>query len=373
MRQHLLNNLKNIPGWRTGRKLIALAVDDYGNVRVHSKKARSQMDKAGLKIYSRFDAYDALENREDLEQLFDVLRSVRDKNNRHAIFTPYALPCNINFEQMASDKYTTYQYECLPETYAKLAAMMPGEYEGAWSLWQEGIEEGLWAPQFHGREHLNLQFFRERLSKQDHQLITALRNRSFTSQDDSGYPTISYTAAFDFWEPHTNRQFVKIIHDGLNRFAQVFGYPATCFNAPGGRESRAIHPALRQGGIKYIEQPLIKKEHLGFGKYRLLYHYTGKRTKADMPVMVRNVVFEPTAPKGFDWVNFTLKQIETAFRWYKPAIISSHRVNFSGHINSDNRSLGLKALKSLLTTITKKWPDVEFVSMAELGDMIVGT
>jgi hypothetical protein len=86
--------------------------------------------------------------------------------------------------------------------------------------------------------------------------------------------------------------------------------------------------------------------------------------------MVRNVVSEPTEVRGINWVDFTMKQIETAFRWNKPAIISSHRVNFCGHIDENNRNVGLMALKNLLYEIVKKWPDVEFMSADELGECI---
>ena len=86
--------------------------------------------------------------------------------------------------------------------------------------------------------------------------------------------------------------------------------------------------------------------------------------------MVRNVVFEPTQDRGLDWVNFTMKQIERAFRWNRAAIISSHRVNFCGHIDPKNREKGLDSLRKLLHEIVKKWPDVEFMAADELGDYL---
>ena len=89
-----------------------------------------------------------------------------------------------------------------------------------------------------------------------------------------------------------------------------------------------------------------------------------------MTYQVRNVVFEPAHERGFDWVNYSLKQIETAFFWNKPAIISSHRVNFCGHIDPKNREVGLTALKQLLHKIVNKWPEVEFMSSVELGDLL---
>src|SRR5690554_6747908 len=120
MKQKILNNLKNIQGWKTKRKLVVISVDDYGNVRLHSKEARKEMDKAGLKSHSLFDVYDTLETREDLEALYEVLSSVKDKNGRHAVFSPFAMPCNINFEAMKENNYENYEYENLTVTYDKL-------------------------------------------------------------------------------------------------------------------------------------------------------------------------------------------------------------------------------------------------------------
>ena len=86
--------------------------------------------------------------------------------------------------------------------------------------------------------------------------------------------------------------------------------------------------------------------------------------------MVRNCVFEPTEPSNIDWVETCLKQVEVAFRWNRPAMISSHRVNFCGHIDPENRKIGILALKKLLKNIVKKWPDVEFMTTVELGKLI---
>ena len=90
MKQTLLNNIKNIYGWKTKRKIVVISVDDYGNVRLDSKKSRKNMDKAGLKVNSRFDAFDTLETKEDLEILYEVLSSVKDRNNKSAVFTAYS-------------------------------------------------------------------------------------------------------------------------------------------------------------------------------------------------------------------------------------------------------------------------------------------
>lgn len=132
MKTFLFNHLKNIQGWRSKRKLVIFSVDDYGNVRIASKKASDELKRSGILPVSIFDWYDSMETREDLEALFEVLTSVKDKNGNHPVFTPYALPCNIDFEAIEQNNYDDYRYELLPVTFEKLAAGDPKAYEGTW-------------------------------------------------------------------------------------------------------------------------------------------------------------------------------------------------------------------------------------------------
>ncbi|PAU94024.1 hypothetical protein CK503_10190 [Aliifodinibius salipaludis] len=368
-----LLNAKNLVGWRTKRKIVVFAVDDYGNVRLHSKEAREKLDQAGLPAHNRFDKFDALETRTDLESLFKVLTSVKDKHGNSAVFTAYALPCNINFDKVAETGYEEYHYERLPQTFQKLSALDVTAYGGTWELWQEGIEKGLLVPQFHGREHLNLKVFNEKLLVKDHDLMTCLQNRSFTSITGNSYETISPMAALDFWSFEENDRLHWIIEDGLDQFEKVFGYRARNFTPPVYNAHPVLYKTLKREGITFIDTAMIANEHQGHGKYKRKFNYTGKEMAASLLSMVRNVVFEPTDDRGVDWVKYTLKQIEAAFRWNRPAIISSHRVNFCGHIDEKNREKGINALSELLKKITERWPDVEFIAANELGDLILET
>lgn len=370
LKSFIFDHLKNIPGWKTNRKLIVFAVDDYGNVRVDSKSAREKMTTAGLKVFSHFDAFDTLETISDLNFLFEALSSVKDFKNNHAVFSPFALPCNIDFELMKENNYDHYRYELLPITYEKLSAYQPDCYSGVWNLWKEGLKLGLLVPQFHGREHLNLKIFEEKLLEKDKELMIALQNRSFTSISNLKYPTISTTAAFDFFQIEETKNFEEIIDSGVKAFKEVFGYSPIQFNAPGAAASSILEKHLVKHGIKFSDNPFLQKLHLGNGNYSFKFNYTGKSLYNGLTNINRNVVFEPSIEKNIDWVSYTLNQIEIAFRLHKPAIISSHRVNFCGHINEYNRKNGIAALKSLLKKIINKWPDAEFISSSELCNMI---
>lgn len=372
LKSALKNNAKNLFGWHTKRKIVVISVDDYGNVRIDSKKALEAMQKEGLKLEGRFDMLDTLETRQDLESLFEVLSSVKDKNGRHAVFTPFAMPCNIDFEGVSETGYKEYQYELLPMTFQKLEESQPDSYRGTWNLIQEGMKRGIYTPLFHGREHFNLKVFEEKLNTKDPALITALKHRSYPSIGPTGYSSVSQMAAFEFWEFEENERFQEVIRDGLKRFEDVYGYRSNHFNPPGGREHPVIHGVLKENGVKYIDTPLFKHEHLGRGKYRKVFNYTGKKNQLGQTYLVRNVVFEPTDDRGVDWVTYALKQIEAAFRWNRPAIISSHRVNFCGHIDEENRKKGVSSLKELLHEIVQRWPEVEFMAANELGDLVSG-
>jgi len=361
--------LKNSIGWRTNRKIVVFTTDDYGNVRMASKEARETMRLAGMNVaFTRFDFYDALEDKEDLQQLYETLSSVKDKNGNHPVFTAMSESANPDFEKIKKNNFEQYHYELLPETYNKLAG-----YKGMMELWKEGIEKKLIFPQFHGREHLNLKFFMESLRTNNREARTAFDNRSFAAITRRLYPGIGYTAAFAFTDFNENEYFKEIIRDGLNVFEKVFGFRAKHFSAPGAKENRVLEETMFENGIKFIDKDFITAEPLGNNKYKKVLRYTGQRNRLSQIYIVRNCLFEPvqlpSVPKT-DWVKYCMDQIDIAFRLRRPANISGHRVNYSGHIEPSIREYGLSQLRILLKEIVKKWPDVEFMTTVDLGNLI---
>lgn len=358
--------IKNFPGWTTRKKIVVFSVDDYGNIRLASKQAKDNLKKAGLKLEgNRFDEFDALENKADLTNLYETLTSVKDKNGLPAVFTAFAVPANIDFEAIKRSNYSEYHYELLPKTLNKL----PG-YEGTWTLWQEGINNRLLVPQFHGREHLNIRVFNHLLINRDSHLLACLENKSYAGIKKSPFPHTSYAAAYSFNKFEENEEHKKTIEDGLDAFEKVFGYRAQNFMAPGAKDNRCLENTLFEGGIRYIDTNIVQLEHQGQGKYKRIFNYLGKKNKLGQTYLIRNSVFEPLLDKSIDCVDLCLSEIEIAFKSGKPANISTHRVNFAGQIEPKIREFGLSELKRLLKSIVKKWPDVEFMTADELGKLI---
>jgi hypothetical protein len=359
---------KNLIGWSTKRKLLVIAVDDYGNVRLASKKARQFLDSKGLKLNNRFDAYDTLETIEDLEMLFSVLRSVKDKNGKHAVFSPLSMACNLNFEAVRANGVTEVVLETVLDTYNRIKVS-----EGNTELIRQGIKEGIYAPEYHGREHFNMHHFKQLLNERNPELLANIEVESLTSISSKPFSEINFTGAYKFQKFSENESLKEILKDGLVKFEQVYGYKARLFNAPGGNEHKTLHQALSESGIEFIETKLLKKEHQGDGKYKTIFQFNGQAGPYNQTLMVRNCVFEPGENVGINWVDFAMKQVDAAFTLNKPAYISSHRVNFCGLIDTENRKKGLNALKSLLSKVVKKYPDVEFVSVLELGRIMKKT
>ncbi|NOR88212.1 MAG: hypothetical protein GQ527_11435 [Bacteroidales bacterium] len=155
----------------------------------------------------------------------------------------------------------------------------------------------------------------------------------------------------------------------MNLFETLFGYKASYFVPPNGPFNNSLEEIAAQKGIEFMFASKIQQEVLGNGKTRNKYYWLGKKNKHGQCYMSRNCFFEPSL-KNKDWVESCLEDITRAFRWKKPAVISSHRVNYIGGLKLKNRNNGLKELEKLLKAILIKWPDVEFKTSAELGAII---
>jgi len=130
---------------------------------------------------------------------------------------------------------------------------------------------------------------------------------------------------------------------------------------------------LRNNGIEYIQGSTIQLIPLkvdGTKDFVSKWHYFGELNRHNQIFLMRNCDFEPSWDHNVDWVDTCLSEIATAFRWKKPATISTHRLNYIGYIDEKNRDNNLKLLSLLLGEILKRWPDAEFKTSVELGEYI---
>jgi hypothetical protein len=370
LKTFVLKNILNIPGWRTDRKLLAFESDDWGSIRMPSNEVFENLSRAGIDLTSddgyRYNKFDSLETYEDLTALFDVLCSVKDYTGRYAVFTPASIVANPDFTKIRQSDFQEYFYEPFTDTLKRYP-----HCGDSFALWREGIDKRLFVPQFHGREHLNICVWMRALRSAHYRTLLTFENGMWgisTANDPA--IKVEFQAAYDFIEPDDLMYQNEVIVSGLNLFEKLFGYRATYFVPPNSPFSTKLENVCFNQGIKYMFGSFIQTEPLGYGKTGIRYHWLGQKRKSGLTYLTRNCLFEPDQ-SGRDWVDNCLYEISVAFKLHKPAVVSTHRVNYIGALYKENRESGLKQLKSLLKIIIKTWPETEFITSAELGEIII--
>lgn len=361
--------LSNIPGWRTKRRIVVIESDDWGSVYMPDKKSLENLKAKGIPLTTHYVNNDTLESNEDMEMLFEVLSRHKDSTGRNVVITGVNVVANPDFDKIRSNGFSKYEYELFTETAKR--------FEGSsriHDLWKEGIRERILVPVFHGREHLNVQRWM-RLLQEGNQTIRLAFDYGVSALckgiDGDRLPDLR--AAFDIDKVGDIAYLREVITAGMDEFEKLFGFRSTFFIPTNGPFNNSLEELTAQKGVKYIGTGKIQREPLGNGQFKKHFRYIGKCNKQGQTYLTRNCFFEPNSweqSRDWDWVNSCLKEIEIAFRCHKPATISSHRVNYMGTIDPMNRGNGLKRLDILLTQISKQWPDVEFMTSMELGDLI---
>lgn len=359
-------NLSNAVGWSTNRKIIIFESDDWGSIRTRSKDDYHSMVIKGLDLNcSNFTRCDAIESNNDLENLFEVLNNHHDANGRSAVITPMCLVANPDFEKIEASDFNEYYCENFIDTCKRYP-----NHDRVHELWLTGIRERLFVPELHGREHLNVARWLKAVKNQNEGLLIAFAHQSFGASHFKGHPLPEYLAAFD---PETKADilsYTDIIETAASMFQTICGYKPRHFIASNSPEPKSMEKVLKNAGVDYLTRYKFQKYPLGNGKFSHELNWLGKRNGHNQIILTRNCGFEPSDPSISDWVSTCLSEIENAFKWRKPAIISSHRVNYIGFIDPDNAAHGLNELDRLLSNIIKRWPEVEFITSTELGALI---
>jgi hypothetical protein len=160
-----------------------------------------------------------------------------------------------------------------------------------------------------------------------------------------------------------------VIEEGIRRFEDQFGFKSLSTIAPNCAWTNDAEKYWSKNGVRFIQGPYCQ-EVITRNVCKYKPHYLGEVLRYGGIYMARNCVFEPARNNNDDQWKRSIKQISQAFSLKHPAVITSHRLNYSGSINEANRYKGLIQLNKLLKEVTKRWPEVHFLSSAELGYMI---
>ena len=363
----LAKNYVNFRGWSTRRKIVVIESDDWGSIRMPSVSARRQLKEAGVPVdANKFTWLDTLERKKDLERLFETLYKFKDRNGKCPVITANTLVANPHFEKIKRDQFSTYHYETINDTYNRY------HEPELFTYWlNEGIKEKLLYPQFHGREHLNATRWLRLLKKGNERERMAFKHHALLGLPESNDRENWYMAAFECHNEKEKKEVEQMAADGLKLFKRLFGFHSRSFVASQSIFGYHVNAVLANNGVKYHQcgqQFLPVNGHL-----KIRNQFWGHTNEQGQIYWRRNCTFEPYKDQSADHITPCLNEIKIVFRWGKPAVINSHRINYVGGIDENHREQSLKKLKQLIAAILKKWPDVEFITSEELGDFMAKT
>ena len=289
----------------------------------------------------------------------------KDKNGNHPVFTPMSVVANPDFNKIKENGYESYHYETFDETCKKYP-----EHDQVLNLWKKGVNEKIFVPEFHGREHLNPLRWLRGLKDNDKGLQIMFNHQSIGVSRFNNQLVSEHLAAFDPEFLSDITYFEEVIRTGGKLFHNLLGYKPRHFVASNKPEPKKLEKALKEIGIKSLIRYKLQHYPIGNNKYSYEFNWLGKINKQDQLIITRNCGFEPSDPTLKNWSEHCLNEIQNAFFWHKPAVISTHRVNYVGGIDNMNADSGLRQLEILLMGIFLRWPDVEFITSNELSEII---
>ena len=359
----LRHNLMNLPGWRSKRKIVIIESDDWGSIRIPTKQVYHNFISNGFDISgSDYNRLDTIESNDDLNMLFEVLQKHKNRNGTSPLITANCVVGNPDFKKIRLSDFNKYFYEPVTETLKRY----PGR-ENVEALWKQGNKLGIFHPQFHAREHVNVVRWMNALRERTPEMMFTFDNET-TFSGDGDY---NFMEVLDYNSPGDLIFMKESLAEGLDLFEKIFGYRSLSFIPPCYTWNSDVEEVLHEKGVRYIQGLIVQSIPTGtFGNYRKRIHFLGRRNNYGQYFLVRNAFFEPSLSKLTDPVKECLKRINIAFRWNKPAIISSHRINYMGSLDENNRNQNLRLLDDLLGQIIKQWPDVEFMTSDQLGNLI---
>jgi hypothetical protein len=277
---------------------------------------------------------------------------------------------NPHFQKIRDSDFTKYYYETFTETYCSLP-----NREKVFELLQQGISEKCFDVEMHGREHVNIQRWFSHLKQGNKNAKLAFDLNSFYFKTDSFISNgKSIFAALDFDTKENQEVIIESLEEAKEIFLDKFNKQPLSFIAPNYIWSPDIEVNLKKLGFLVLQGTKFQNiPKPTTPSYKRRFRYTGLKTNCGLRNTVRNCFFEPSSNVNkIGIVEGTLNQIENAFLWKTPAIISTHRLNYMGSLNVENRELNLKMLGGLLRNIIEEWPDVEFISSTDLAKLLHG-
>lgn len=338
--------------------MLAIESDDWGTERTRSAGDGQALRKARLGLADQSGLVDGLETRDDVAALCEVLSAYKDRLGRPAVMTVNFVLANADFDNVAESGYQRMAAKSIVDGWNH-------ESDGArlWQAYRSGIDAGLLVPQFHGHLHFCPETWLAQL--RDGEPATRLafdRCMIGPMYEASGLRTMGVSSVYNREEEVIRRH----ASEGMRLFRAAFGRDSVTTIAPRyvwrSPETELI---MAEHGVRAMQGK--QWQYLPDGRCRA--HYIGQRGAGGMLYLVRNCDLEPVA--GGTTVESCMRQVAVAFSRGLPAVLCSHRINYTSRVSAGVRDKGLAVLDEVLRQVVTRYPNVEFVGSDALAGRIL--
>jgi len=325
------------------------------------------------------DALCPRETADDLRALGGTLRGFRDRFGNNPVVTIYMNSAKPDFERIAASRYRSYSFRFRYDDDPEMVA-----------AYKELIRAGLADIQFHGREHYNIPLWLHALRNDAPGFRGLFRRKLMPYVDSDAY--LSQKARDPRYE-YLFRSFVdasvlpvrslpaatqhEMASSGLSLIEANFGMRPRLAVPSGHVWDVNTWQALRANGIRYLELPVMPITGVGPGQALVK---TGKTIQwfssiNGLQTIIRNCTYEPgwkasSRSHALAEARRAARRAESLLALGIPVIIGTHSVHYTG--DPSKRDANLAGLAALLGDIQRKFPDVAFLSAADLAEYMHG-
>lgn len=355
-------------GFQTNRRIVVFESDDWGAVRVPDASALAVFEERfpSFKL-DHYQSFDGLEKKSDVSRLSSLLRENAVRFEASApVFTLNFATANPDFDRcVPGDTHNAhFEIEPIDDTYRTY-----DDDEGVLDFIRLGRSETALHPQLHGREHLNATAWLADAATDP--VVEYARGLRMVGLDDAFYNGIDALNS-----GNTLIDVHGYLEDAVAIFNRLFGFAPRSFIPPcyvANKECESFAAGL---GIETIQSSPKRNVPKGNDSYLRKINVFGHSNVPGQCRLIRNVQFEPSRSmfqgKSVDeCIDAAFAEIETAFRRRQPAVVCTHRVNYTSRVDERHRAFSLEALDGLLQELARRYPECEFMTSDELGRAIL--
>lgn len=353
---------------KVNKKIVVIESDDWGSERIPNITVRNKLKNIGIDYCQNPHLeFDTLENEEDLQLINSLLTEIENRYDKKVTITANFNIANPDYNKIANSNFEDYFYQVFTDTYTN-------KYKGFGVMNEliKLIKSNYFKPQYHGREHVNYLLWLNELKSENKHYKQAFDLECYAIDAPCKYPHLkNMMASFEYFSAKHKAEFENSIKEGLSIFSNIFDFSSKTIVPTRHVWHTESEGLFFSNGIKAIQTSLIQYEPT-LSNYNKVYHYTGKENRqSKIRYMVRNIFFEPSYNQNYDWVGSALSKLRLLFLFNIPVIISMHRINFVGGLDSKQRDFNLTQFKKLIESIITEYPNVFFISSDELSDKLM--